>query len=63
MWWDFCTEFIVRIRDWGYQFQFQGRVEEIKQLKEPYEGKDLSARWVLQTGFEKSHLPTACFTH
>ena len=35
-----------------------------KQLKVPFKGKELSARWVLlAAGFKKSHLPTACFTH
>ena len=33
-----------------------------KQLKVPFKGKELPARWVLLTaGFKKSHLPKACF--
>ena len=33
-----------------------------KQLKVPFKGKELSARWVLLTaGLKKSNLPTACF--
>ena len=61
-WWDVCTEFIVRSRNWRHQFQLEMENKR-RQLKEPYGGKNLSARWVLLTGFEKSHLPTACFTH
>ena len=57
-WWDFCTEFIVRIRNWRHQFQLEMENRR-RQLKEPYGGKDLSARKVLPTGFDKSHLPTA----
>ena len=61
-WWEVCTEFIVRSRNWRHQFQLEMENKR-RQLKEPYGGKSLSARWVLLTGFEKSHLPTACFTH
>ena len=61
-WWDFCTEFIVSIRNWRHQFRLEMENRR-RQLKEPYGEKDQSAGWVLLTGFEKSHLPTACFTH
>ena len=27
-WWDFCTEFIVRIRNWSHEFQLQWRIKE-----------------------------------
>ena len=53
-WWDFCTESIVRIRNWRHQFQLEMENRR-RQLKELYGGKDLSARWVLLTCFEKSH--------
>ena len=53
-WWDVCTEFIVRIKNWRHQIQLEMENRR-RQLKEPYRGKDLvSARWVLLTGFEKS---------
>ena len=61
-WWDFCTEVIVSSRNWRHQFQLEMENRR-RQWEEPYGEKDLSARWVLLTGFEKSHLPAACFTH
>ena len=39
-WWDVCTEFIVRIRNWRHQFQLEMENRR-RQLKEPYGGKDL----------------------
>ena len=39
------VELIVRIRNWRYQFQFERGCRR-RQLKEPYEGKYLSAGWV-----------------
>ena len=60
-WWDVCTEFIVRIRNWRHQFQLEMENRR-RQLKEPYGGKDLvSARWVLLTGFEEVSSPNGLF--
>ena len=43
----------------GINFSFKGEKKKVVIIKEPYEGKGLSADEVVLTGFEKYHLSTA----